>query len=70
MTYFVTNNCMDIAGVVENPDIAAEIMRYSEIRNETLNRCYTMENYKDLSLEEKNKIYDRIKREVELELMA
>ena len=57
MVYFVTKNCVNIGND-----------RYAIIRTEALNRCYAIEGYKDLPLEEKNKIYDKIVKEVEQEV--
>lgn len=54
--YYMTNNCINIDD---------RLNRYAWIRNETLNRCYAIENYKDLPLKEKNRIYDQIRKEVE-----
>lgn len=36
-----------------------------DIRTKALNQCYAMEGYKDLPLEEKNRIYDAVKAIIE-----
>lgn len=36
----------------------------ASVREETLKRCYAIEGYADLPLEEKNRIYDEVKEEV------
>ena len=38
-----------------------------DIRTATLKRCYEMEGYADLPLEEKNRIYDATRKEIEEE---
>lgn len=36
-----------------------------DIRTITLKKCYSMEGYEDLPLEEKNRIYDATRKEIE-----
>lgn len=67
--FFMTKNCISIAEMAKDEKIKVEIMRYEIIRTETLNRCCAMSSYKSLSLEEKNAIYDKVRREVESELI-
>lgn len=67
--FYMTKNCISIAEMEKDEKIKIEIMRYEIIRTETLNRCYAMSSYKSLSLEEKNAIYDKVRREVESELI-
>ena len=57
MVYFMTKNCIRIQ---DNP-------QWELIRSETLKRCYDLPGYKELPLEYKNLIYDKIKLEVEKE---
>ena len=57
MVYFMTKNCISIQ---DNP-------QWDLIRSETLKRCYDLPGYKELPLEYKNLIYDKIKLEVEKE---
>ena len=38
-----------------------------DIRTITLKKCYSMEGYADLPLEEKNRIYDATRKEIEEE---
>lgn len=66
---FMTKNCVSIAEAVEDEKIKAEIIRNDIIRTETLNRCYAINCYENLSTEEKNIIYDKVRREVESELI-
>ena len=67
--FFMTKNCISIAEMAEDEKIKAEIMYYEIIRAETLNRCYAMNHYKNLSTEEKNVIYNKVRREVESEFI-
>lgn len=39
-----------------------------DIRTMTLRKCYETEGYADLPLEEKNKVYDRTRKEIEQNL--
>ena len=56
---------INIAAYVENDEIRQELIRCAAIRSEALRRCYSIPGYKELPLAEKNKIYDRIVKEVE-----
>ena len=69
MTYFVNYDVVSIASVTEDTELQEAIIQSDKIRSEALHRCYSMENYKDLPLNEKNKIYDKIVKEVEAELV-
>lgn len=57
MLYFVTENCVCVSN---ERDVI--------IRTEALKRCYAIDGYKELALDEKNAIYDRIVAEVEREV--
>ena len=61
MTYFVTESCVNID---ERLDV------WAVIRSETLTRCYNLPDYAEKTIEEKNAIYDRIRKEVEAEYLA
>lgn len=60
MAYFITENCVNI-------DSKLDV--WAQIRSETLDRCYNIPGYAEKSIEEKNKIYDKIKAEVEAEYL-
>lgn len=51
-----------------NSDMRKQIVLSDKIREETLTRCCSIIGYKDLALQDKNRIYDKVKREVEKEL--
>lgn len=51
-------------------DVRKSVVMSDRIRKETLDRCYSLDGYKNLPREEKNKVYDRVKKEVEKELGA
>ena len=53
MLYFVTDNCICITNEQD-----------AIIRTKALEKCYSLPGYKDLSLDNKNKIYDRIIKEL------
>lgn len=38
-----------------------------DIRVETLKRCYSIEEYADMPLAEKNRIYDAVRKQIEQE---
>ena len=60
MAYFITENCVNI-------DSKLDV--WAQIRSKTLDRCYNIPGYAEKSIEEKNKIYDKIKAEVEAEYL-
>lgn len=51
-----------VAENVVNIDNRLDI--WAQIRNETLDICYNIPDYESKTLEEKNRIYDQIKKEV------
>lgn len=51
-------------GAFANEDVCVTLNKLANIRDEVLRRCYEIEGYKDLPLDEKSRIYDRIKQEV------
>lgn len=54
MLYFVTDNCICITN--EQDAIT---------RTKALEKCYSLPGYKDLSLDDKNKIYDTVIKELQ-----
>ena len=58
---------INVAAFAENSRVKNTLIDYTKIRNITLDRCYAMEGYAELPIMEKNKIYDRIRKEVEKE---
>lgn len=59
--FYMTENCVNIS---EKLDLSAKI------RDLTLTRCYAIPGYAEKSLDDKNKIYDAIKKDVEAELLS
>ena len=51
-------------GAFADEDICVTLNKLASIRDEVLRRCYEIDGYASLPLEEKNRIYDRIKQEV------
>ena len=58
MVYFMTKNCISVSGN-DRGDI---------VRSKALKRCYEIPGYKDLPLEYKNLIYDKIIKDIESEV--
>ena len=56
---------IDVAYFVDDEEIREKLLRNAEIRVESLKRCYDIEGYAELPLDQKNVIYDRIVKEVE-----
>ena len=61
MIYYVTENIVNI-------DNRLDILAL--IRNESLDICYYIQDYESKTLEEKNRIYDKIKAEVEAKYLS
>jgi len=55
------NIIISVAYFADNKEVQETILRSDYIRNETLKKCYEIKGYKDLSLDDKNKIYDKMK---------
>lgn len=60
--YFVTENCINISGVIDDNKIAQELNDLAIIRNKTLNICHSIPHYDKLEIETKNAIYDIVKK--------
>ena len=58
---------ISIAEFAATETMKKEIRESFDVRNETLKRCYAMENYAGLPLAEKNRIYDGIRKQIEAE---
>ena len=58
---------ISIAEFAATETMKKEIRESFDVRNETLKRCYAMENYAGLLLAEKNRIYDGIRKQIESE---
>ena len=58
---------ISIAEFAATETMKKEIQESFDVRNETLKRCCAMENYADLPLAEKNRIYDGIRKQIEAE---
>lgn len=61
-TYFVTENCINISGIIDDKKIAQELNDLAIIRNKTLDVCYSIPHYEELETETKNAIYDIVKK--------
>lgn len=59
---------LNVGAYTGNPEIAHDMARCADVRSETLHRCYMIEGYESLPREEKNGIYDRLRRMVENEM--
>ena len=60
----MNNIIISVAYFVDSKEVQETILRSDYIRNETLKKCYKIKGYKDLSLADKNKIYDKIKNSI------
>jgi len=57
----MNNIIISVAHFAKDETIKNAVLRSDEIRQKTLNHCYSIVGYKSLPLNEKNKIYDSIK---------
>ena len=60
----MNNIIISVAYFVDSKEVQEAILRSDYIRNEALKKCYEIKGYKDLSLVDKNKIYDKIKNSI------
>lgn len=60
--YFVTENCINISGIIDDKKIVQELNDLAVIRNKTLDVCYSIPHYDKLEIETKNAIYDIVKK--------
>ena len=58
------NIIISVAYFADNKEVQETILRSDYIRNETLKKCYEIKGYKDLSLSDKNKIYDKVRNSI------
>lgn len=55
------DNIISVAYFTKNGTIKNAVLKSDEIRQKTLNHCYSITGYESLPLNEKNKIYDTVK---------
>jgi hypothetical protein len=48
----------------DNKEVKNSVLQSDKIRSIALSKAYKIEGYKDLTLKEKNKIYDKIVKEI------
>lgn len=60
--YFVTENCVNISGVIDDVKMAQELNELAIIRSRALDICYSIPHYEELEIETKNTIYDIVKK--------
>ena len=58
---------ISIAEFAATETMKKEIRESFDVRNEILKRCYATENYARLSILEKKRIYNNIKKQIEAE---
>lgn len=58
----MNESTISVAYFAENEDIKKTVLKSDETRRKTLNHCYSIPGYESLSLTEKNKKYDEIKK--------
>ena len=52
---------ISVAHYAKDREVAKAVLESDSIRNKALDICYAIPGYVDLPLEEKNKIYDKIR---------
>ena len=57
----MNNIIISVAHFAKDETIKNTVLRSDEIRQKTLNYCYSITGYESLPLNEKNKIYDMVK---------
>ena len=67
MNYHASPNVVSIAAVCGG-ELRESILRYEDIRNETMRRCLAIPSYMGKSLKWKNRYYDHIRKIVEKEV--
>lgn len=58
------NNIINVAYFVDDPLIKNNLLFYSDIRYKTLNYCYNLPGYAEMSRDHKLKIYDSARYEI------
>lgn len=53
---------VNVSAFVNDENLRAVLNRSADIRRKTLNACYQIPGYEDLPLNEKNAIYDAIRK--------
>lgn len=69
MNYHASPNVVSIAAVCGG-ELRESILRYEDIRNETLRRCMAIPSYMSKPLKWKNRYYDHFKKIVEKEMLG
>ena len=64
MLRYGNSDVYDISSEVEDEEMKRILELSAIVRSETLDYCYSLENYEALSLEEKNKIYDSVSKKI------
>ena len=58
---------ISVAEYVKDNRVREAIRRSDNIRRRTLDKCYSIPGYADLSLKEKNTVYDTVRLKIEKE---
>ena len=59
---------ISVAAYVKDDEVRKAVLKSDNIRNRTLEKCYVIPGYAELSLEEKNALYDKVRMIVEKEI--
>ena len=58
---------ISVAAYVKDEEIRRVVLKSDNIRCRTLEKCYAIPGYAELSLKEKNAVYDKVRKMVEKE---
>ena len=59
---------ISVAAYVKDKEIRKVVLKSDNIRYRTLEKCYAIPGYAELSLKEKNALYDKVRMIVEKEI--
>ena len=59
---------ISVAAYVKDEEVRKVVLKSDNIRRRTLERCYSIQGYAELSMEEKNAVYDKVRMIVEYEI--
>ena len=59
---------ISVAAYVKDDEVRKVVLKSDNIRSRTIEKCYTIPGYAELSLEEKNALYDKVRMIVEKEI--
>ena len=59
---------ISVAAYVKDDEIRKAVLKSDNIRSRTLGKCYAIPGYAELSMEEKNAVYDKVRMIVEKEI--